>query len=72
MKTIGSCRSLQVEIQNCLTLLIEYSESRDVDRQYTLEFEGSMILIASHYMILIIILSLKLVSLACTQYAAAN
>ena len=32
------------------------SESRGVDRQYTLEFEGSMILIASHYIILIIIL----------------
>ena len=32
------------------------SESRVVDRQYTLEFEGSVILIASHYMILIIIL----------------
>ena len=27
MKTIGSCRSLQVEIQNCLTLLIEYQRA---------------------------------------------
>ena len=41
---------------------------RGVDRQYTLKFEGSMILIASN----IIILQLKLVSLACMQYAAAN